>query len=208
MTPPDPPLSAVVFDVGGVLLDWSPSHLYRQLIQDPVDLQHFLSVVCPLAWHFQHDRGVPMAETLPARAVEFPDHAELIALWQTRYGDMVAGPVPGTAALLADVRAAGLKIYGLTNMPAEVWPGLVEAWPVLSDLDGVVVSGQEQLVKPDPEIFDVLVERFGLDRPATLFVDDVVTNVDGARSCGLQTVHFTGADQLRTDLRRLGVLPR
>lgn len=200
------PITAVVFDIGGVLLDWSPAHLYRQLISDPEELEHFLTVVAPLSWHWQHDRGVPMAETLPVRSAEFPEHAELLAQWQLRYLDMIGGAVPGTAEVVEDVRAAGRQIYGLSNMPAEVWPGLVDAWPVLARFDGVIVSGEERLVKPEPAIFDVLVERFGLDRANTVFVDDTPVNVVGARASGLQAIRFTDAEQLRADLRRLGVL--
>ncbi len=200
------PVTAVVFDIGGVLLDWSPAHLYRQLIEDPDELEHFLTVVAPLSWHFQHDRGVPMAETLPARGRQFPEHAELIAQWLPRYGDMIAGPVPGSAEIVDEVRRAGVARYCLSNMPAEVWPGLVERWTLLAEFEGCVVSGQERLAKPDPEIFDLLVERFGLDRPSTVFIDDAPVNVRAARACGLQALRFTDAQHLRVDLQRLGVL--
>lgn len=199
------PITAVVFDVGGVLLDWSPAHLYRHVIDDPDALEHFLTVVAPMSWHVQHDRGAPMDETLPARSREFPDHAELLLLWRDRYLDMIAGPVPGTADVLAEVAAAGLPVFGLTNMPAEVWPGLLAAWPVLARFAGVVVSGEERRMKPEPEIFDVLVERFGLDRASTVFIDDTPVNVEGARDAGLQAIHFTDAEALRRDLQALSV---
>ncbi len=196
---------AVVFDVGGVLLDWAPAHLYRRLIDDPAELEHFLTEVCPLSWHFQHDRGVPMGPSLEARAVAFPEHAELIAQWLPRYGDMVAGPVSGTAQVVDDLLAADVPVHGLTNMPAEVWPVLLDDWPELGRLQGVVVSGEEGAAKPEPAIFDVLVERFELDRAATVFVDDSPTNVEGARASGLQAIRFTSASELRSALADLGL---
>ena len=199
------PIDAVVFDFGGVLLDWDPRHLYGSVITDPAALEHFLTVVCPHSWHLQHDRGTPFTETLPVRQAEHPEHAELIALWGTRYDEMIGGEVPGSAAIVAELRRAGIALYGLTNLPGEVWPSVRANWPVTAGLDGVLVSGEEGIVKPDPAIFELLIDRFGLIPARTVFVDDVPVNVEAGRVAGLQALLFTDADQLRSDLLALGV---
>jgi len=198
-------IDAVVFDFGGVLLDWDPRHLYRKVIAEPAELEHFVNEVCPHSWHLQHDRGVPFAETLPVRQAAFPEHAELIGLWGSRYAEMIGGEVPGSAAVVDELRALGVRLLGLSNLPAEVWPSLRAAWPIVADFEGVVVSGEEGVVKPDAAIFDLLVDRFGLDPARTVFVDDVPANVAGGQARGLHAIHFTDAARLRTDLRDLGL---
>ena len=195
----------VVFDLGGVLLDWNPRHLYGAEIADPDELEHFLNVVCPLAWHFDHDKGRPFAETLPARAEQFPEHAELIHLWGDRYLDMISGPLDGTVAILEELDDAGVPLFALTNMPAEVWPRLQARYGFLDRLRGAVVSGQDRLVKPDPAIYRLLLDRYRLEAGATVFIDDVEGNAQGARDQGLHGIWFRDPDQLRVELVDLGL---
>ena len=198
-------IDAVVFDLGGVVLDWDPAHLYRQVIDDPAELDHFLAVVCTREWHLQHDAGRPMAETIPELCERHPDHAGLIPLWRERYVDMVAGHVRGTVALL-DELAHRVRLLALTNMPAEVVDELREAFPALERFEGMVVSGVERIMKPAPEIFELLASRHDLEPSRTLFVDDVEENVAGARACGFHATRFRSAEELRGDLRAYGVL--
>lgn len=199
-------IDAVVFDVGGVLLDWDPRHLYRKVIADPDQLDHFLTEVCPGSWHSQHDGGTPFSETIPARQALFPDHADLIDLWWSRYLEMTAGEVSGSAAIVDEVLALGVRGLVLSNMPAEVWPDLRAEFAVLAKLEGAVISGEERVVKPAPAIFERLLDRFGLVADRTVFVDDVQANVDGAVASGIHGLRFTSAAQLRTDLRAVGVM--
>ena len=188
---------AVVFDVGGVLLDWDPRHLYRDVFDDEADVEHFLAEVCTLEWHWQHDRGIPFAETIPALCERFPEHADQIRLWDERYLDMVAGEVPGTADVVRALHERGTGLYVLSNMPAEVWEPVRERYPWFSLFDGMVISGQEKVVTPDPAIYSVLVDRYGVDPARTAFVDDIPKNVDGARALGFQGILFTDAASLR-----------
>ena len=191
---------AVVFDLGGVLVDWDPRHLYRQVFDDEAEMERFLAEVCTLEWHDAHDRGKPMAASVAALAAEVGEHAPAVLLWAERYLDMVAGPVPGTAEVLTDLQARGVPVYALSNMPVEAWPGLLERFPVLTGLDGAVVSGEEGMAKPDPEIFELLVSRFGLDPATTAFVDDRPVNVEAAERLGFVGVLFMSAEALRRQL--------
>lgn len=198
---------AVVFDFGGVLVDWDPRHLYRKLFDDPVEMERFLAEVCTSEWHLEHDRGRPMAESCRLLADESaPELRPLIEAWGARFAEMVAGEVPGTVAVLGELRDRGVPLYGLTNMPAEAMPWLRAAHPFLAWFDGIVVSGEERLVKPDPTVFRLLVDRFRLDPAATVFVDDVQRNVDAAAAVGLRAVRFESAAQLRADLVEVGLL--
>jgi 2-haloacid dehalogenase len=209
MTGPDVdalPVEAVVFDLGGVLLDWDPAHLYREVLADEAAVEHFLGRVCTLEWHHQHDEGRPMAETIPEHAARHPEHAEAIALWEKRYLDMFAGPIDGTVDVLGELRRAGVPVYALTNMPAEVMPLLLDEYPFLAWFDGMVVSGDERLAKPAREIFDVLCSRFELDPPTTVFVDDRAVNVDAAVALGFRAIPFVSPAQVREELALMGVV--
>jgi 2-haloacid dehalogenase len=198
-------VDVVVWDFGGVLFDWDPAHLYRKVFETPDELDHFLTVVCPRDWHFQHDAGVRFAETLPVRRAQFPDHAAAIDVYLERYVEMISGAMPGMHELVAELRSNGVRQYGLTNMPEEPWPAIQEAWPMLTELDGVVVSGVEKLVKPDPAIFRLLSERFDLEPARSVFVDDVARNVDAAVACGFEGIVYSDAPQVRAELRALGL---
>jgi 2-haloacid dehalogenase len=198
-------VDVVVWDFGGVLFDWDPAHLYRKVFETDEELDHFLTVVCPRDWHYQHDAGVRFDDTLPVRRSEFPDHAAAIDIYCERYVEMIAGPVPGMHELVDELRVNSIRQYGLSNMPEEPWPAIQQAWPMLTELDGVIISGIEKVVKPDPVIFRLLVERFGLDPARTVFVDDVQRNVDGAIACGFAGIVFADAPQVRAELRALGL---
>jgi 2-haloacid dehalogenase len=198
-------ISAVVWDFGGVLTDWDPVHLYRSVIVDAAAREHFLTAVCSREWHLQHDAGARFADTIPALKAAHPEHAEWIDVYLERYVEMIGGAIPGTGEIVAELADGGVRQYGLTNMPDEAWPAIREAWPVLADLDGVVVSGTERVAKPDPAIFRLAAERFGLDPTRTVFIDDVARNVEAAVACGFRGVVFTDAVALRADLAELGL---
>lgn len=195
----------VVFDLGGVLIDWNPRHLYRQLIADEAERERFLSEICTTEWHRKHDAGRPFADGVAELVAEHPEHRELIEAWHHRFHDMVPGPLLDTVDLLADVVALGDPVYALTNWSAEAWPAAKARFDFIDWFAGVVVSGEEGVLKPDPAIYDCLVERYDLDPSRTVFIDDWDVNVDGARAAGLQAVQFTTAEALRADLRSLGV---
>jgi 2-haloacid dehalogenase len=197
-------LDAVVCDIGGVLLDWDPRHLYRKLIPDPAEMEWFLANVCTPQWHEQHDRGVSTAESCAALAAEWPQYAGLIMAWSERGEEMVAGPLPDGVKLLRQVIGSGLPCYALTNMEAETYPKRVARFDFLRCFTGAVVSGFEAIAKPDREIYELLLHRFGLDAATTLFFDDSPVNVSAAADAGMDAMVYSGPEPV---LSRLG-LPR
>ena len=199
------PIEAVVFDIGGVLLDWDPRHLYRRLVDDEEELERFLAEVCTPAFNAELDAGRPFDEACAALAAEHPDQAELVHAW-ARQADMIRGEVEGTAALVDRLAAREVPRYLLTNMPRWVFDERRAAYPVLQRFDGAVVSGDEGVLKPDPAIFQLLVDRFGLLPATTLFIDDSPVNVEGARAAGFVAHHFTDADALERELVALALL--
>jgi len=202
------PVEAVVFDVGGVLVDWDPRHLYRRIFDDPGEMERFLAEICSPEWHAPHDRGVPTLPSCAALAQRHPEHAERIWAWALRSEEMIGGEVPGTASILEALVAAGSRCYALTNMEAETYPSRRERFAFFELFEGVVVSGLEGVSKPDPEIFHRLLERYALDAGATLFVDDNPANVETAASLGMLTVRFESADRLAARVAELGLLER
>jgi 2-haloacid dehalogenase len=203
-----PPIEAVVFDLGGVLLDWNPRHLYRKLIADETEMEWFLAEVCSPAWHAPHDRGVSTASSCAELASGHPELSELIWAWSRRSEEMISGVDAGSVEVLREVRASGLPCYALTNMEAETYPLRLERFPFLGWFDGTVVSGLEGVAKPEPAIFIRLLDRFGLTPNTTLMIDDMKENLETAGKLGMQTIQFRSSRQLREELEAIGVLPR
>ena len=198
-------IDVVVFDIGGVLLDWSPTYLYADLIPDEQARTHFLTNVTTPAWNHKQDEGRPWAEAIEELTSLHPEHSEWIEAYDTGWLKMVKGVFEDTAAVLTDLRALGIPTYALTNFSAEKWGVAKDAFPILTHFDGEVVSGVEQTVKPDEKIYRILIDRFGLDPARTFYTDDMQYNVDGARTVGLDAELFTGATELRTQLRSRGL---
>jgi 2-haloacid dehalogenase len=198
----DRTLRAMVFDVGGVLLDWNPRHLYRKLIPDPAEMEWFLANVCTPQWHEPHDRGASTAESCAVLAREWPAYAGLIWAWSERGEEMVAGPLADGVALLRQVVDSGLPCYALTNMEAETYPKRRRRYEFLRWFAGTVVSGIEGVAKPDLQIYEVLLGRFDLDPETTLFIDDQEVNVVAATQVGMEAHLYTGPEPV---LARLGL---
>jgi 2-haloacid dehalogenase len=199
--------SAVIFDVGKVLYDWDPRYLYERLIEDDRALDTFLRAVVTREWHFQHDAGRPFAETSAELIAHYPEHESLIAAWGSRFNDSVGDPIPGMPDLVAELDSAGVPLYAITNFSGEFWPPFRTREAALFDrFRDVVVSGDEKLVKPDPAIYRLALERFGLQPREAVFVDDNSANVAGARAVGMIALLFTDAPALRRDLARIGLL--
>lgn len=199
-------IEAVVFDIGGVLLDWDPRYLYRKLFDDEEAMDRFLEQICTMEWHQRHDRGYSVQESCEKLATAHPEHAELIRAWGLRSEEMVAGPIDGTVEILQELRRDGVACYALSNMERESFPRRVARYPFLSWFDGAVVSGFEGVVKPDPEIFRLLLSRFELRPQRTLLIDDSAANVEAARSLGMQALQFRSPAHLRAELERRRLL--
>jgi 2-haloacid dehalogenase len=204
--PPEPTIDAVIFDIGGVLLDWDPRHLYRKLFADHQEMERFLTQIATMEWHEANDRGVPFAVTCRELAERHPQYAEQIWAWGRRSEEMVAGPIAGSVEILGELRRRGVRCYALTNMEAETYPRRLARYGFLRWFDGTVVSSAEGIIKPDPEIFERLLARFGLAPETTLFIDDSARNVEAAAALGMQTVRFSSPEALRRRLAAAGVL--
>lgn len=199
--------SAVIFDVGNVLYDWNPRYLYERLIGDDRALDAFLDGVATREWHFQHDAGRPFAETSAELAAAHPEFAEMIALWGPRFDEQIPHALPGMPELVAEIDAAGVPLFAITNFSGEFWPPFRARESALFDrFRDIVVSGDEKLVKPDPAIYALALDRFGLAGPDAVFVDDREDNVAAAEAAGLRGLLFAGAERLRGDLAALGLL--
>lgn len=200
-------LEAVVFDIGNVLIEWDPRHLYRKVFPSEAEMEAFLGEVCTMEWHLAHDRGLSFAENAAPLKARHPDKAGLIDLWGARYGEMVPGRVAEVAPLVEALGGAGVPLHGLTNMPAGFLSELRVRFPELRLLRETVVSGEEGLLKPDAAIYEILIGRADLTPSRTLFIDDSPRNVDAANRLGFVGHRFTGAEGLAAELRSHGLLP-
>jgi 2-haloacid dehalogenase len=197
-------VSAVVFDIGNVLIEWDPRHLYSRLIADEAEREAFLAEVCSPAWNLEQDRGRLWAEAIAERVALFPQHAALIRAYSDRWAEMVPGDIPGSVAILEALREAGVALYAITNFSSEKFTEAQARFPFLTRFIDVVVSAEERLLKPDPAIYRVLLDRNGLLAESCLFIDDSEKNVVAARAVGMRAHHFRGAEGLAAALRTAG----
>ena len=202
-----PRRSIVVFDVGGVLLQWDPRHLYRKLFAgDDKAMEHFLGSVCTEEWNERQDAGRTFAEgaaeLLPAHA----DKADLIHAFGRRFDEMIPGAIEESVAILRELKRAGVPLYAVTNWSAETFPSTQNRFDFLAEFDGIVVSGEEGVIKPDPRIFRILLDRYDIPPTAAVFVDDNPANAEAAANFGIHGIHFRSPQQLRRELVALGLL--
>jgi 2-haloacid dehalogenase len=198
--------TAVVFDLGGVLIDWDPRHLYRKLFADEAEMERFLAEVTSQAWNLEQDRGRPFAEAIAELTRQHPDRAELIEAFWSRWPEMLGEPHQETVDVLADLRTTGIRLLALTNWSAETFPVAVPRYPFLAWFEAVIVSGEVRMVKPDPAIFRLLIDRHGLEPAQTVLIDDSIANVEAAGALGFRAVRYTDAAALRRDLGAMGLL--
>ena len=196
----------MAFDLGGVLIDWDPRYLYRRLLASEEEVERFLGTVCTPEWNRAQDAGRSWAEAVETLAARHPDQAGLIAAYRDRWPEMIAGQFEATVRVLADLREAGIALYALTNWSAETFPIAQQRFDFLTWFEGIVVSGQERLMKPDPRLYRLLARRYGLDLRRTVFIDDTPANVVAARELGMLGLDFVDAERLRSDLAAQGLL--
>jgi 2-haloacid dehalogenase len=207
MTPPRP--TKVIFDLGGVLIDWNPRHLYRGIFgHDEAGMERFLAEVCSPAWNLSLDAGRPFAEAVAELSERHPQERARIEAYHRRWLEMIAGPIRGTVAVLEELDAAGVPLWALSNWSAETFV-LVRHDPDYAFLDRfrtIFVSGELRLVKPDPAIYRHALDAIGSPAADCLFIDDAPKNVAAAATLGMHAHLFTGADELRHELVGLGLL--
>ena len=201
------PVRAVVFDLGGVLIDWDPRHLYRKLFGgDAAAMERFLADVCSPAWNARQDAGRSWHDAVTSLAGEHPEQRDLILAYDHRWAEMLGGPIQGTVEIVGELRAAGTPLAALSNWSAEKFPVARRRYDFLGWFDVVVISGEVGVSKPDPRIYRHLLERTGFDPATTLFVDDVPANLAVAADHGLQTHRFVDPPTLRAALEAIGLL--
>ena len=202
-------LEAVVFDVGNVILAWDPQGAVAGRVSTRA-WEEFVRDGDFNGLNARLDAGRPFEQVLSdlvSAHPERPDWGDILRTYHAHHRDSLPGLIPGVDRLIEDLAAAGVPLYALTNFAADLFEGARPLMPALTRFDGVVISGRERLVKPDPAIYRLLLDRFGLKAGHTLFIDDSAANVAGAQAVGMQTHRFTGAGRLRADLVERGVLP-
>jgi 2-haloacid dehalogenase len=199
-------ITTVVFDLGGVLIDWNPRHLYRKVFGDDVAaMESFLAEVCTPEWNASLDAGGSFADAVATLVAAHPEQAELIAMYHSRWPEMLGEAFAATVEILNEVRRAGYRTYALSNWSAETFPMTRPHFPFLDEMDGILISGEVGVGKPDAAIFREFIARFGIEPDRTVYIDDWDLNVATASGLGLVAIQFVGAAQLRAELRRLGV---
>jgi 2-haloacid dehalogenase len=203
----NPKKSVAVFDLGGVLIDWDPRHLYRKLFRgDDAAMERFLDTVCTPSWNIQQDAGRPFAEACAVLKSKHAEHSAMIDAWPRRFDEMLAGPITGTLEVLAELRARGVPLYALSNWSAETYPCAVRRFEFLKWFQGVLISGQARLVKPDPRIYELFCETHGVEPGQAVYIDDQKRNVAAAAGVGMHAIHFSDPPALRRELVKLGLL--
>ncbi len=196
----------IVFDLGMVLIEWDPRHLYRKVFADEAKMEWFLAEVCNGPWNLEQDRGRPWNEAIAEATARHPDQAREIALFRERWMEMVPGAIEGSVQLLEDLHRKGAALYAITNWNGDTFRETRARFGFLNLFRDIIVSGDEKIIKPDPAIFALLCTRNGLNPSECLFIDDSLKNVKGAEACSWRGHHFTSPEGLRQALDQLSLL--
>ncbi|BCS35578.1 hydrolase [Luteitalea sp. TBR-22] len=198
-------IDALLFDLGNVLIRWDPRNHYRDRFASEDEMEAFLAEVAPGSWNHEMDLGKPFAQAIEERTRLYPQHAALLAEWQSEWPRMLGGAIDESVAMLQELREGGYRLAALTNWSAETYPKAQAHFPFLDWFEDVVISGVERLAKPDPAMFALALQRTGFDPTRTVFIDDSLPNVEAGRAAGMHAIRFTDPRQCRADLRALGV---
>ncbi|WP_233141142.1 HAD family hydrolase [Aggregatibacter actinomycetemcomitans] len=188
-----------------MLVDWNPRHLYRKIFSNDAEMERFLAEVCNSEWNARQDAGRSWSEGVAEAVKQHPQYEAEIRAYHERWTETLNGAIDDTVALLEPLKRSGVRLLALTNWSNETFYFAEERFPFLTEFEGILVSGYERLAKPDPRIFNLLIERYHLNPQHTVFIDDNLRNVEGARNVGLHTLQFTHAQKLKQDLITLGV---
>ena len=195
----------IIFDFGGVLVDWNPVYLYSKVFENESDMNYFLDNICTSEWNVQQDAGRPLAEATEALQKEFPEHKKMIGHFYGRWEEMLGGVFEENVRVLKLLKQ-NYPLYGLTNWSGETITTAYDKYDFFSYLDGIVVSGDEKLIKPDPKLYQILLDRYNLIASESLFIDDNIKNIAAAEKMGFQTIHFTEDMDLEKEVKRMGLL--
>jgi 2-haloacid dehalogenase len=198
-------INTIIFDFGGVLIDWNPRYMYRDEFEENSEMEHFLSNVCTDDWNLQQDKGRSLAEGTRILQEKFPEHVTKIKLFYDQWENMIKGDIPQNVALLQKLKEK-YKLYGLTNWSAETFPIVFKRYSFFTLFDGIVISGEEKLIKPDRKIFEIMLERYHLEAKNSLFIDDNINNIQAAREMGFATIHVQENTDLESELHEMGLI--
>lgn len=200
-------ITTLVFDLGGVLIDWNPEYLYRSIFPDEKERSWFLSTICTLDWNEEQDAGRTLQEGTEYLVKKYPEHESSIRAYYGRWKEMLGGPIHDTVEIFRQLKFdTGIRLYALTNWSAETFPVALELYEFLHWFDGRLVSGEEGIRKPSPEIYRLLISRFAIRPEETIYVDDNLRNVIPARELGFHGIHFKSPELFKEELIGLGVL--
>jgi 2-haloacid dehalogenase len=195
----------IIFDFGGVLVDWNPRYLYKDHFQNENDMEHFLKNICTGEWNLEKDKGRSLIEGTVLLQQKFPAFHSMIQLFYDKWEIMLKSDIPETVSLLYKLKAK-YKIYGLTNWSAETISIAYDRFLFFKEFDGIVVSGQEKIIKPGKQIYQLLLDRYSLKAENTIFIDDNINNIKAAEELGLYAIHFKNPSQLETKLSSINVI--
>ncbi len=202
-----PEIKNVIFDLGGVLIDWNPRHLYRGIFKDEKKMEEFLSTVCNREWNEKQDEGRSFADGIAEILGKFPHHKNEIEIWDTRWHEMISGAIEPTVRVLEKIKVTRKhRLFGLSNWSRDKFHVAEDSFPFIKWFEYIAVSGRVGFMKPDPRIYHHLLEVGGIQASESVFIDDVRKNIDAAAALGFQTIHFVSSNQLEQDLKSLRVL--
>lgn len=190
----------IVFDLGAVLIDWNPRHLYRKLFDREAEMEAFLRDICTPEWNAEQDRGRSWADAVALLSAEHPEHRSLIHAYKDRWEEMMTGPIQGTVDILNRLKQEGYELHALTNWSAETFPIARRRFEFLDQFETILVSGEERMMKPEAQIFELLLARIGHPAERCLFIDDSAKNIEAAAALGFDAIRFEGAEKLKEDL--------
>jgi 2-haloacid dehalogenase len=200
-------VDTVIFDIGGVLVEWDPRRVYRTIFADEDAVERFLATVCTPEWNARMDAGTSFADAVEELTRDHPEHEAAIRAYHERWAEMLGGTIAGSVEILRELSDRRVPCYALSNWSAETFPIARERYAdVLSRFDGILISADVGAVKPDPRVFEAFVERFGVEPSRSLFVDDAFANVEAARRAGFRAVRFITPEALRDELEDAGLL--
>lgn len=200
-------IDTVVFDLGGVLIDWNPRYLYRKIFKTEAEIDWFMNNICTMEWNDQQDAGRSFADATEELVMKHPEHEVPIRAWYGRYPETINGAIQGTVDILTEIRnKKEHRLYALTNWSEESFPWARQNFEFLSWFEGIVVSGTEKTRKPFADFYHILFNRYNIDPARAVFIDDNIKNIKGANEVGLKAIHFTSPAELEKELKKLGVL--
>ena len=202
-------ITSIIFDLGGVLIDWNPNYVFDKMFTDEEKKKHFFENICTPDWNEKQDAGRSLNEATEELLVKHPEWKEYIEAYYGRWEEMLGGPIKESVEIFQQLKDSGkYKIYALTNWSAETFPVALKLYDFLHWFDGRVVSGEEKMRKPYAEFYKLILDRFQLDPSKTVFIDDSLRNIKGAEEAGIHTIAFTSPAQLKEDLKKMGLIER